>query len=145
MNIIRLFVIAALLLASNQLYAQHAKFLKGKGYKGFVFPKEYAVWGFPPEKGRYTPSSEDIENAEEILANSMNTAYVLNKQKQYKRPPINRKTLKRYIRQYVGHVLPDSSAVVEIFLHRGLDMNDEDFARDVLEVLDGAPIIGIFE
>ena len=39
---------------------------RGKGYEGYIFPKEHSLWGFPPEQNRYTPSSEEIALAEKF-------------------------------------------------------------------------------
>ncbi|WP_156307813.1 hypothetical protein [Sphingobacterium endophyticum] len=73
------------------MFAQKAEFVKGKNYKGFIFPKEHPIRGFPPESGRYAPSAEDIVRAEKILKDSISTDYVTGNQQQYKTQLINNK------------------------------------------------------
>lgn len=73
------------------MFAQKAEFVKGINYKGFIFPKEHPIWGFPPESGRYTASVEDIAIAEKILKDSISTDYHRGNQQQYKTQLINNK------------------------------------------------------
>lgn len=72
----KIFVIITLLFIVSYIYSQKAVFVKGKGYKGYIFQKEYSIWGFPPEQNRYTPNLEDIAKAEKNLQDSIETDYV---------------------------------------------------------------------
>jgi hypothetical protein len=138
-----IFAIITFLFMNGYLYSQTAEYVKGKGYEGYVFPKEHAIWGFPPEQNRYTPSQEDIAQAEKILKDSIGTDYVRSNQTMYRKPPINRKTLKNYIRQYVGYIAEDSSIVIWInFLHKN-EYNEDDMPNtdridnEIITILDG--------
>lgn len=126
-----------LLLISSSVYSQKAEFVKGKNYKGFIFPKEHPIWGFPPESGRYTPSAEDIARGEKILRDSISTDYVRGNQQQYKTPPINKRTLRKYTRQYIGYLTPDGNVIIRVYLHRGIKKNFETFSTDIIDVQDG--------
>jgi hypothetical protein len=139
-----LFTIIIILFIENNIYSQKTEYVKQEGYEGYIFPREYSIWGFPPEKGRYTPTLEDIARAEEILIDSINSEYVKSNQKAYKKPPINRKALKKYVRQYVGYLTENNEIVIWInLLHRN-GYDDGDTPRDaykiyneIITVLDG--------
>jgi hypothetical protein len=132
-------------LTSCSLLAQNAEFVKGKGYTGYIFPKEHSIWGFPPEQNRYTPSSEDIAQAEKILQDSIETDYVKSNQQAYRKLPINKRTLKNYLRQYVGYITDNNEIIIWInFLHKR-EYCDEDKPKDadkidneIIMVLDGS-------
>jgi len=104
-------IIISIFAISSFAYSQNVIYVKEKCYEGYIFSKEHSIWGFPPEKERYTLSPEDISRVEKILRDSINTYYVKSNQKAYIKPPINRKTLIKYMRQYVGY-LTDSEEIV---------------------------------
>jgi hypothetical protein len=125
-----IFAIITFLFMSGYVYSQTAEYVKGKDYEGYVFPKEHAICGFPPEQNRYTPSEEDIAQAEKILKDSIGTDYVKSNQEMYKKPPINKRTLKKYVRQYVGYLTENNEIIIWInFLHRD-EYDDEDKPKD---------------
>ena len=132
-----LLTVITILFMGIYVYSQETEYVKGKGYEGYIFPKEHSIWGFPPEKGRYTPSSEDIAQAEKILQDSINTDYVKSNQKAYRKPPINRKTLKKYIRQYVGYLTEDGKIIIHIYLNKGIEMDKNKLTKDVIAVMGG--------
>ena len=133
----KIFVIITILFLANLVYSQEAIYVKGKGYEGYIIPKEHSIWGFPPESNRYTPKLEDIAQAEKILKDSIGTDYVKSKQKAYRKPPINRRTLKKYVRQYVGYLTEKDEVFILIYFNKGLDMDENNFSEDIIEVLDG--------
>lgn len=133
----QLLIIIILFLTSSEAYSQKTIFVKGKNYEGFIFPKEHPIWGFPPESGRYTPSIEDISMAEKILKDSIGTDYVRDHQRQYKKPPINKRTLGKYFRQYVGYLTEEGKVIIRIYLYRDLKMRCEKFSQDIIDVQDG--------
>lgn len=137
-------IISGFILISASLFAQGSTFVKGQYYKGYIFPKEYVAWGFPPEEKRYTPSKEDIDLVEKILRDSIGIDYVKLNQKIYKNPPINKRTLKKYVRQYLGYLTKNDEIVIWInFLYKNkyIDKgNSKDVDRidsEIIMVLDG--------
>lgn len=133
----KIFVIITLLFITDFLCSQESVYVKRKGYEGYIFPKEHSIWGFPPESNRYTPKLEDIAQAEKILKDSIGTDYVKSKQKAYRKPPINRRTLKKYVRQYVGYLTEDGEVLILIYFNKGLDMDETNFFEDIIDVCDG--------
>ena len=119
------------------VYSQEVVRVKGKGYEGYIFPKEHSIWGFPPEKGRYTPSSEDIAQAEKILKDSINTNYVRLNQEAYRKPPINSKTLNKYMRQYVGYLTDSNEIVIWVNLFKKGSIGNQNPALDIISVQGG--------
>ena len=132
-----LFLVVIFLIMSNYVYSQEVVYVKGKNYEGYIFSKEYLILGFPSEKDRYTPSPEDITQAEKILKNSINTDYVKDNQKQYIKPPINNKTLKKYVRQYVGYLTEEGEIIIHIYLNKGLEISKDRLSEDIIMVADG--------
>ncbi|MDR1181541.1 MAG: hypothetical protein LBL13_06155 [Bacteroidales bacterium] len=121
------------------ILAQSSMNVKEKGYKGYIFPKEHSIWGFPPEQNRYTPSEEDIVQAEKILKDSICSDYVKFNQQQYKKPPINKKTLKNYVRQYVGYLTDNKEIVIWLNLIKKEYAYDgvQNPSYDIISIKDG--------
>ena len=135
--------IVIFLFFNSYIYSQ-AKYVKGKGYEGYIFPKEHSIWGFPPEKGRYTLNFKEIAQAEKILKDSIGTDYVKSNQQAYRKPPINKRTLKNYLRQYVGYITDNNEIVIWInFLHKRKYCDDDKpkdadkIDNEIIMVLDG--------
>ena len=125
------------MLTNASIFAQNSEFIKGKDYEGYIFSKEHSIWGFPPEKNLYTPSLEDIAQAEKILKDNIGTEYIKSSQKAYCKPPINKNTLKKYVRQYVGYSTEDGKIVIHIYLNRGVEMDKDKLLEDIISVLGG--------
>lgn len=53
----------------------------------------------------------------------------------YANPPITKKTLRKYVRQYVGYLTDNNEVVVKIYLNK-IDP-DDDPSSDILEYFDG--------
>lgn len=112
-------------------------YVKGKNYEGYIFQKGHSIWGIAPNENRYTLNKKDVFAAEQILRDSVNSDYIKVQQKSYKRPPINRKTLKKYIRQYVGYINDRGEIIVWIvFLERQI-VKDLNPALDIISLCDG--------
>lgn len=133
----KIFVIITILFMVSYVYSQKAVYVKGKGYEGYIFPKEHSIWGFPPEQNRYTPNLEDIAKAEKILHDSIETDYVESNQEAYCKPPINKNTLKRYVRQYVGYSTEDGKTIIHIYLNKGTKMDKNKLSEDIIAVFGG--------
>jgi len=121
----------------SYVYSQEAVYVKGKGYEGYIFPKEHSIWGFPPEQNRHTPNLEDIAQAEKILQDSIETDYVKSNQEAYCKPPINKNTLKKYVRQYVGYSTEDGKIIIHIYLNKGIEMDKNKLSEDIIAVIGG--------
>lgn len=121
----------------SYVYSQEAVYVKGKGYEGYIFPKEHSIWGFLPEQNRYTPNLEDIAQAEKILQDSIGTDYVKSNQEAYCKPPINKNTLKKYVRQYVGYSTENGKIIIHIYLNKGIEMDKNKLLEDIIAVIGG--------
>ena len=133
------FLTIIFLFIASCIYSQDAIFVKGYGYEGYIFPKEHSIWGFPPEDNRYTPSIEDIAYAEKILLNKMGTDYVKRNQKGYCKP-INKRTLNKYVRQYVGYLMDDGAIIIHIYLNRSNYIDNNKISKDIIAVFDGGTV-----
>lgn len=128
-------------------YSQESYFVEGKDYFGYVFSKEDSLGGFPPEiiigevpigSNRYTLTEENIIQAETILRNNINTEYVKSCQLLWKKPPINKRTLRKYYRQYIGYITPNNEEIVYICLiAKGFVSNIKELSDDLIDVHDG--------
>lgn len=133
----KIFVIIGILFVVSYVYSQEVVYVKGKGYEGYVFPKEHSIWGFPPEQNRYTPNLEDIAQAEKILQDSIGTDYVRSNQEAYCKPPINKNTLKKYVRQYVGYLTADGKIIIHVYLNKGVEIDKNKLWEDIIVVFGG--------
>ncbi len=59
------------------------------------------------------------------------------KQYAYRKPPINKRTLKKYVRQYVGYLTENGEVFILIYFNKGLDMDETYFLEDIIVVCDG--------
>ena len=51
--------------------------------------------------------------------------------------PINKRTLKKYMRQYVGYLTERGNIIIQIFLNKDIDMDKNNLSEDILAVFDG--------
>ena len=117
------------------VYSQESTLVKEKKYIGYIFKKEHFVFmSVDNQKERYTPTKKDIEQIEKILEDSINS--VLKKQK-YCNTSINRNTLKKYKRQYVGFITKNGNVVIWINFLRNKELEDVELSKDIVAVLDG--------
>ena len=116
------------------VYCQESTLVKGKGYTGYAFNKEHFVFmSIDNQKERYTPTKEDIIRIEKILKDSIGS--VLKKQR-YSSTSINRNTLKKYKRQYVGFITKNGDIVIYIAFLKDIENVDE-LSKDIVVVYDG--------
>lgn len=131
----RIFLFIGFALLSMGGYSQESKLVTGKGYTGYAFNEEHFVFmSVDNQKERYTPTKEDITQIEKILKDSINS--VLKKQK-YCNSSINRNTLKKYKRQYVGFITKNGDVVIWINFLRNKNIEDVELSKDIITVLDG--------
>jgi len=80
----------------NGLAADTSYFVRGHGYRGFIFTKNYTPL-LTVSPTRFTPTSTDVEIAEKILKSKMEYGQV-------------------YTRQYIGHVNSSGDSLVYVRL-----------------------------
>ena len=131
-------LIIILLVLGYLSYSQESYFVKGKGYYGYVFSKDQPFCGLPIERDRISLTEENIFNAERILRNNINTEYVKSCQFLWKKPPINKRTLKNYYRQYLGYINSNNEIIVRIYLTMKKCVADiKELSDDLIIVYDG--------
>lgn len=112
--------------------------IKGKGFEGYIFPKEYPLYlhsNTPmPESLRFTPEKDDIESAEKILQKDLKTL-TLDWRKGWE--PIIYKELKMYTRQYVGIYNDKGQRVIWINCLWKKSGNNDLIPKQIVKVSDG--------
>ena len=146
-KVMKYILIIGLFIIGYCSYSQESYYIKGKDYYGFVFSGEHSICGFPPEiiignvpigSHRCTLTEENIIQAETILRNNINTEYVKSCQFLWKKPPINKRTLKKYYRQYIGYLTPNNEEIVRIYLIiKDFVPDIKRLSDDLIEVYDG--------
>lgn len=108
---------------------------EGKQYKGYIFPKSlYIPLKLTDLKVRYSPTIQDINDAELILKKEINDMV------RKKKGKIKSQTLKSYTRQYVGYInnKGDTIIYINLYLTRNIDKNKKSKFKEELQlVLDG--------
>lgn len=111
-------------------------FIKGKNYKGYVFPKEYSNKYYPFNNIiSYTPTKDDIILAESILFDNIKN---INKEKnsQSKNCPVIHKNLCKYNRQYFGQINKNGAKVIFInMIHK--NKTPSYWSKEMVIVMDG--------
>ena len=103
--------------------------------EGYVFTKDFHIWGFPPEYNRYTPTKQDIEIAESILQE--NAIFICNAvMHKNLRHNCAKKKLRSYVRQYVGYII-DNKKIVKTFFSKRRSINIHNYKEDIIGVQDG--------
>lgn len=127
---IRLLFIVFIFLCLNG-YSQESILVKEKRYIGYVFNEEHFVFmSIDNQKERYTPTEENIIQAERIINDNI-------EMKKYCHLSINRKKLKKYKRQYVGFKTNNGDVVIWINFLRDKDIGNVELSKDIITVLDG--------
>ncbi|MBO6223091.1 MAG: hypothetical protein J6N56_04870 [Bacteroidales bacterium] len=128
-------------------FSQGGRYILGKNYEGYAFPKEHQIWGTPTTPNRHTLSDEEIAEAERILRSNIkkyNQTLLVGGEK-----IVIRYRLKKYIRQYCSYINDDGNTIVIIHLflkkNRSSDMWREMLSDDILMVLGGSNLEGAFE
>lgn len=122
-------------LANSLAYSQEVVYIKKQKFEGYIYPKDFPIWGFPPENNRYTPQKQDIEQAENIIQDNIRfiCTELMHKRYGYCRT----KKLRKYIRQYVGYVTEDKQIIIKIFFSKKGTFNNHTFKDDIILVQDG--------
>lgn len=114
----------------------NSRLINGKGFSGYIFNKDHFIlMNIENEKGRYTPSDDDIYLVENIIKNSIEKANVdlLN---QGEGCPIIHKRLKKYTRQYFGFENTKGEKIIYVnFVWK--DKKDKRLSKDIVIVKDG--------
>lgn len=115
-------------------YSQESALVKGKGYTGYAFNKDHFVFmSIDNQQERYTPTKEDIAQAEKIVKDNIDN--YLKREKIHTRS-IKQNKLSKYKRQYVGFITKNGDIVIYIAFLKGID-NMDILSKDIITVLDG--------
>jgi len=90
-------------------------------YKGYSFDNSFGVGSFPPENNQITLDLPQIDLAEKILIDSIESFIQTNNINEL---DISQKSLKRYFRQYLGYLNKDQEVVVLILFHKHKRLKD---------------------
>jgi len=138
MKVLSIWLLLYSTLNINAQMNKQAEYVKGKCFDGYIFPKEYVgIIPLDSVKEKYTPSKEDILNAENILEEQL---AFLNKKliNQGNGCPIVHKKLKKYKRQYIGLINENGEKVVWInFIWAKKEGVLTKWDKEVIIVLDG--------
>lgn len=117
-------------------YSQEVVSVTKHGYEGYIFPKDFPIWGFSPEANRYTPNEKDIEKVESIIRSNIKIICTKLLHKQYGNCRA-KKFLRKYIRQYVGYVTEDKQIIIKVYFSKKGIMDIQEFKNDIISVQDG--------
>ncbi len=123
--------------------AQNGRYVYGKNYEGYSFPKDYEIWGFQPSSGRYTLCDEEIKEAEMVLKKNIkkyNQRILF-----YNKITRVRYRLKKYYRQYYGDINDKGERIVVIFLWLKSHYSIKELRDEIRGGLGGSLIEGPFE
>ena len=130
-----LFLILFFCLTCTVGYCQNSVHVKGKGYDGYIFNKDYDIFGtIEDQQSRYTPTIADIQNVERILKDSIN--YIRANQVICYKCPVIHKNLRKYKRQYVGYLNQKDEVIIWINFLKDHEESSE-LAEEVVFMLDG--------
>ena len=117
------------------MYSQNSTYIREIGYSGYVFDKGHFIFmNVENQKERYTPTKENIAQVETLLKDSI--SYILKYQNKCK-SLINKNTLKKYRRQYVGFLTKDNDIIIWVNFMNNKAISDKELSEDVIRVFDG--------
>ena len=129
-----IFCILLLLLPSQY---SNSFFVKGKGFKGYVFDKDHFVMvSIKDQESRYTPTKEDIIKVESLLLDKLKSINI-DLDNQGGNFPIIHKKLKKYTRQYVGFINSKCQKVIWINFIWNKRVESSKLSEDIYTILDG--------
>lgn len=116
-------------------------YVKGDSFEGVVFSKDFVFPFLSNQAGdrRFTPSAEDIEAAEGLLAKDLKTMNVLQLNQGGGKGPIIHENLNRFVRQYYGYINECGEKVV--FISCLLKANYSALNKAVPNWLKGAVVV----
>ena len=106
-SLITLFLILIVPAVSS---AGNSSFIKGKGFRGYVFDKSYSYWG---SSDRYTPTASEIKQAESLLKKKIHEINQPRVNQGNGCPEIDKK-LNRYVRQYFWYLNQKGERIISI-------------------------------
>lgn len=131
-------IFAIYLFPFDSAFSQTAEFTRGKGFEGYIFSKEIFVFvGIRDQELRFTPSFEAIEHFECRLVKRINSLTRQLPDQGPGCPPINRRTLKKYTRQYFGFITKNDEKVLFVNFVWSKGIGTENLDKDLVSVLDG--------
>ena len=128
-SLITLFLILIVPAVSS---AGNSSFIKGKGFRGYVFDKSYSYWG---SSDRYTPTASEIKQAESLLKKKIHEINQPRVNQGNGCPEIDKK-LNRYVRQYFGYLNQKGERIISINCIWDKEV-DSLISRDIIGVKDG--------
>jgi hypothetical protein len=115
------------------LFNNNSTPIEGKGFKGYIFDKNHFVlMTIDAQKERYTPSANDIFEAEAILKSQIKLLNV-NLINQTNCCPIIHKKLRKYTRQYVGFKNTQNQRIIWVNLLWEKNIPEEKFSTGIIE------------
>lgn len=124
-----------LLLCLLLFVSQEPTDIKGKKFSGYIFNARHQVL-LMGEGNRYSPTEEDIILAEKLIVEKieeLNKSHV----NQDHGCPIIHKSLRRYVRQYVGIINKKGQKTIWINMLWKGKFSDSELKKDIITVLDG--------
>ena len=111
---------------------------KGKTDRGVIFSENWLTWPAPYKFAkRFTPSPEDVEVADKILKDNIDTVISYAKQTGVNYSLKNKNSLKNYFRQYVGGINELGERQIFMVLHLKSHMSPTTDYTNIIYVLDG--------
>jgi hypothetical protein len=125
-----------LILFGINSFSQDAVYVRGKGYTGYVFDSSHFIFkSIKDEQNRFTPTLEDVNQAEKILKQQISKTNV-SRQNQTRACPVITKKLKKYCRQYFGFIDKHGNKIIWINFFWNRELNNR-AKSDLIIVSDG--------
>ena len=116
-------------------------YVKGETFEGVVFSKDFMLpfLSEVPASSRFTPSVEDIEQAELLLARDLKSVNALQLNQGGIKGPVIHDNLQRFVRQYFGYYSNEGDKV--IYISCLLKDNYANTSEKPARWLDGAVVV----
>jgi hypothetical protein len=91
-------------------------YVKSDNYEGIIFSKDFMLPFLSDisDNMRFTPTTEDIEQAEKLLSRDLKSVNALQLNQGGVKGPVIHDSLNRFVRQYFGYHTPEGDKVVYI-------------------------------
>jgi len=127
----------ALLTILVLLIAQQPLFVKGKGFKGYIFSEDVEMYVYFKEKpGRFTPTRAEVILCEKLLKEQLRNIKQ-SKAAQCAGCLVIHENLQRYMRQYVGYINEKGEKILWINMLWDESSYLEDVDKRIIMVDDG--------
>lgn len=130
-------IISIFYLLSFMAQANDVIYIKEKKFDGYIFSKDhFALISIENQKGRYTPTKEEIMEIEKLLQKQL---CKINKSliNQGNDCPIIHKSLNNYTRQYVGFINQNGDKIIWINFIWKTKSNDDNLSKEIFSASDG--------